>query len=117
LAEICYYCFGSWLKQYSPPGRLGAAPYPVQPVDIAMPVVPVRGSEGDAHPLGALPVGWVMHCVEKFPGGGGLIAHAARTADHVVVTLPSKRQVALSPLCMATVGELSNTVTSRPVGG
>lgn len=28
----------------------------------------VRPNEGDAYPLGALPVGTIVSCVEKFPG-------------------------------------------------
>ena len=76
----------------------------------------VRATEGDAHPLGALPNGTVICHVEKFPGKGGFFCRAAGTCatllrkidDHVIVQLPDKRHVSLNEKCMAVVGELKN---------
>lgn len=73
----------------------------------------VRPNEGDAFPLGALPVGTIVHCVEKYPGLGGFLVHAAgtyatvtrRVEDRVIVQLPSKRELSLHQTCMATVGK------------
>lgn len=76
----------------------------------------VRPSEGDAYPLGALPVGTNVHCVEKYPGLGGFLIHSAGTSGtilqrdekRVVVQMPSKKKFSLDEKCMATVGRLSN---------
>lgn len=85
----------------------------------------VRPSEGDAYPLGALPIGTQVHCVEKYPGMGGFLIHAAgthgtitkREDDRVIVQMPSKKQFSLHETCMATVGRLSNIEhDSTPVG-
>lgn len=76
----------------------------------------VRPNDGDAYPLGALPVGTRIHCLEKNPGQPCHLIHAAGTFgtilrkfdDKVVVQLPSKREFAFDRTCMATVGRLSN---------
>lgn len=68
--------------------------------------------EGDAHPLGALPIGTLVNCVEKFTGQGGYYAHAAgtcctvmrRIGDRVIIQLPSKQEVSLPMENMAVVG-------------
>lgn len=70
-------------------------------------------NEGDAYPLGALPKGTLIHCIEKMPGEGAhFVLTAGSTAtllrqvdDRVIVQLPSKLQVSLSKHCMATVGK------------
>ena len=43
----------------------------------------VRGKEGDTYPLGSLPVGSLVNCVEQFPGHGGFYARAAGTSAMV----------------------------------
>ncbi|XP_034102592.1 large ribosomal subunit protein uL2m [Drosophila nasuta] len=81
-----------------------------------IPRIPVRPNEGDAYPLGALPAGTRIHCLEKNPGQPCHLIHAAGTFgtilrkfdDKVVVQLPSKREFAFDRTCMATVGRLSN---------
>jgi len=85
----------------------------------------VRPSEGDAYPLGALPIGTIVHCVEKYPGLGGFLIHAAgsyatilkQDGDRVVIQLPNKKRFSLHETCMATVGRLSNIMhDSIPLG-
>lgn len=86
----------------------------------------MRPQEGDAHPLGALPIGSQINCVELIPGMGGLLVHSAgsfatiiRKAanNHVVIQTPSKREFCLPETCMCTVGRLSNlSHSSTPVG-
>ncbi|KAL5293166.1 MRPL2 family protein [Megaselia abdita] len=85
----------------------------------------VRPNEGDAFPLGALPVGTRLHCLEKNPGQPCHLIHAAGTYgtilrkfdDKVVVQLPSKREFAFDRKCMATVGRVSNIEHEKtPVG-
>ncbi|XP_036346416.1 39S ribosomal protein L2, mitochondrial-like isoform X2 [Rhagoletis pomonella] len=81
-----------------------------------IPRIPVRPNEGDAYPLGALPIGTRIHNLEKNPGYPFHLIHAAGTFgtilrkfdDKVVVQLPSKREFAFDRICMATVGRLSN---------
>ncbi|KAK1122746.1 hypothetical protein K0M31_009188 [Melipona bicolor] len=90
-----------------------------------IPVNHVRASEGDAYPLGALPKGTFVNCIEKYPGQGGTLIHAAGTCglilnndgDRVIVKMPSKKQFSLHQTCMATVGRLSNVLHgSTPIG-
>lgn len=85
----------------------------------------VRPAEGDAYPLGALPVGTQVNCVEMYPGLGGFLIHAAGTfgmvmkhdEDRVIVQMPSKKHFSLHQTCMATVGRLSNIEHgSTPIG-
>lgn len=81
-----------------------------------IPRIPVRANEGDAYPLGALPVGTLVHNIEKYPGcninfvlAAGCYATIMRKFDdRVVVLMPNKREIALLQTCMATVGRLSN---------
>ncbi|CAG5078251.1 Similar to MRPL2: 39S ribosomal protein L2 [Cotesia congregata] len=93
---------------------------------LGIPRMTVRAFEGDAYPLGALPIGTVVNCVEKYPGLGGFLIHAAGTSgtilrrdgdDRVIVQMPSKKLFSLSKTCMATVGRLSNiSHGSTPIG-
>lgn len=72
----------------------------------------VRANEGDAYPLGALPINTQIHCLEKNPGQPFHLITAAGTYgtilrkfdEHVVVQVPSKKQFAFHQTCMATVG-------------
>jgi large subunit ribosomal protein L2 len=81
-----------------------------------IPRIPVRPNEGDAYPLGALPVGTQIHCLEKYPNFRCHLIHAAGTygtvirkyGENVVVQLPSKKEFAFKQICMATVGRVSN---------
>nr|CAG4642773.1 EOG090X0COM [Evadne anonyx] len=90
-----------------------------------IPRIPIRPKEGDSHPLGALPVGTVICCVEKYPGEGGSIAVSAgsralitrKVGSRTVVQLPSKQELSLKQECMATVGQVSNIEhSSIPIG-
>lgn len=85
----------------------------------------VRPNEGDAYPLGALPLGTQIHCIEKYPGLGGFLVHAAgtyatilRKADkRVIIMMPSKKEFSLPEICMCTVGRIGNIEhSSIPIG-
>lgn len=73
----------------------------------------VRANEGDAYPLGALPLNTQIHCLEKNPGHPFHLITAAGTygtilrkyGDHVVVQIASKKEFAFHQTCMATVGK------------
>ncbi|XP_067612945.1 large ribosomal subunit protein uL2m [Eurosta solidaginis] len=86
-----------------------------------IPRIPVRPNEGDAYPLGALPVSTRIHNLEKNPGYPFHMIHAAGTFgtiirkfdDKVVVQLPSKREFAFDRKCMATVGRVSNITHNK----
>ncbi|OQR74262.1 39S ribosomal protein L2 [Tropilaelaps mercedesae] len=81
-----------------------------------LPRNPVRARIGDAHPLGALPIGTQVHCIEAVPHSISGICRAAGTSarilrkvlGRVVIEMPSSRQVALSERCVAVVGQVSN---------
>lgn len=90
-----------------------------------IPELPVSAKSGDAHPLGALPVGSVVHNIEKFVGEGGLVARAAGTCgtiinkldNKVIVKMPSKREMCVSQHCVGTVGRVSNIDhNQKPIG-
>ncbi|XP_078032551.1 mitochondrial ribosomal protein L2 [Augochlora pura] len=93
---------------------------------MGIPRNPVRAIEGDAYPLGALPIGTIVNCIEKYPGLGGFFVHGAGTYatmiardgdDRTIIRMPSKQQFSLHNTCMATVGRLSNIIHgSTPVG-
>lgn len=77
---------------------------------------PVRAKIGDAHPIGALPVGTEICHIENEPGAGAHFCLAAgsaakiskRAADGVTVKLPSGDSFKLEKECMAVVGQMSN---------
>lgn len=90
-----------------------------------IPRIPVRASEGDAYPLGALQIGTQIHCLEKYPDQPCHLIHSAGTygtilrkfGDLVVVQLPSKQEFAFKQTCMATVGRVSNIYHNKtPIG-
>ncbi|XP_064122443.1 large ribosomal subunit protein uL2m-like [Macrobrachium nipponense] len=87
--------------------------------------VRVRPKDGDAYPLGALPIATNVCCVELIPGEGSRIVHSAGTTgivkrkmdNKIVIQLPSKREIALDARCMATVGRISNIDHGKqPIG-
>lgn len=116
-ADIALVAYGKELKYY-------LATQNMKPGDIirthcGIPRIPVTPNEGDSYPLGALPVGTLVHCVEKEPGQGGVYVHSAGTSatilrkdgdDRVVIKVPSKREFSIDKHCMATVGRLSNVL-------
>ncbi|XP_046406574.1 39S ribosomal protein L2, mitochondrial [Ischnura elegans] len=90
-----------------------------------IPRIPVRVYEGDAHPLGAYPIGTQVCDVEMIPGKGGFLAHGAgtcctvvrRIGDRVIVQLPSKQELSLQQECMAVAGRMSNVMHNKtPIG-
>uniref|UniRef100_A0A8C6TBK3 Mitochondrial ribosomal protein L2 n=1 Tax=Neogobius melanostomus TaxID=47308 RepID=A0A8C6TBK3_9GOBI len=83
--------------------------------DVAL-VAGVSANEGDAYPLGALPVGALVNNLEIHPGKGSQYIRAAGTSGVLlrkvngtaIVQLPSKQQVQVQETCMVTVGRVSN---------
>jgi large subunit ribosomal protein L2 len=81
-----------------------------------IPRVPVTAKEGDAYPLGAMPLGTVIHNIEALPGNGGIYCRAAGSSaivsnqieNRVIVKLPSELELSLDRYCMATVGKVSH---------
>jgi large subunit ribosomal protein L2 len=71
---------------------------------------------GNAMPLGAMPVGTIIHNVEMKPGKGGQIARSAgayaqlvgRDAGYAVIRLNSGEQRRVPSACIASVGAVSN---------
>ncbi|KAM5262437.1 large ribosomal subunit protein uL2m [Ctenodactylus gundi] len=85
----------------------------------------VSAREGDAHPLGALPVGTLINNVESEPGRGAQYIRAAGTCGVLlrkvngtaIIQLPSKRQMQVLDTCVATVGRVSNVDHNKRVIG
>lgn len=85
----------------------------------------VAAREGDAHPLGALPVGTLINNVESEPGRGAQYIRAAGTCGVLlrkvngtaIIQLPSKRQMQVLETCIATVGRVSNVDHNKRVIG
>ncbi|XP_013372419.1 PREDICTED: 39S ribosomal protein L2, mitochondrial isoform X2 [Chinchilla lanigera] len=85
----------------------------------------VAAQEGDAHPLGALPVGTLINNVESEPGRGAQYIRAAGTCGVLlrkvngtaIIQLPSKRQMQVLETCTATVGRVSNVDHNKRVIG
>ncbi|MCO6419463.1 50S ribosomal protein L2 [Siccirubricoccus sp. KC 17139] len=76
---------------------------------------------GNAMPLGAIPVGTIIHNVELKPGAGGKIARAAGTyvqlvgkdAGYAQIKLMSGELRVVRAECMATIGAVSNPDNSN----
>ncbi|KAM8947237.1 large ribosomal subunit protein uL2m [Pelodytes ibericus] len=85
----------------------------------------VSAKEGDAHPLGALPIGTLINGLEINPGQGAKFIRAAGTCGVLlrkvngtaIVQLPSKRQVQVLETCVATVGRVSNVDHNKRIIG
>ncbi|KAL4227105.1 54S ribosomal protein L2 mitochondrial [Mactra antiquata] len=88
-----------------------------------IPTLPVMAKEGDAHPVGALPIGSVVYNIEKFERHGGVVARAGgcsgsilkKIGDNVIIKMPSNQEISISKYCMATVGRVSN-IEKQPIG-
>jgi large subunit ribosomal protein L2 len=71
---------------------------------------------GNAMPLGAMPVGTIVHNIEMKPGKGGQVARSAgtyaqflgRDGANALVRLNSSEVRKIPLTCMATVGAVSN---------
>ncbi|XP_063158667.1 large ribosomal subunit protein uL2m [Candoia aspera] len=76
----------------------------------------VSANDGDAYPVGALPLGTLINNLESHPGKGAQYIRAAGTCGVIlrkvngtaIIQLPSKRQMQVLETCMATVGRVSN---------
>lgn len=85
----------------------------------------VSANEGDAYPLGALPIGTLVNNLETQPGKGAQYIRAAGTSGVLlrkvngtaIVQLPSKQQVQVLETCMVTVGRVSNIDHDKRVIG
>lgn len=85
----------------------------------------MRANEGDAYPLGALPIGTKVNCIEQTPGipfhrvrAAGLFSTILRKFEGYVVVKDSRNhELAYKETCMATVGRVSNLKHgSTPLG-
>src|ERR1700749_1739830 len=79
-------------------------------------LAPQRLKVGDAMPLGAMPVGTIVHNIEMKPGKGGQVARSAgayaqylgRDAGYALIRLNSSEVRKIPLTCMPTVGAVSN---------
>ncbi len=92
------------------------APQRLAPGDVVMSGDKVDVKPGNAMPLGAMPVGTIVHNVEMRPGKGGQIARAAgtyaqylgRDQGYALLRLNSGEVRRVLLQCRATVGAVSN---------
>jgi large subunit ribosomal protein L2 len=71
---------------------------------------------GNAMPIGAVPVGTIVHNVEVKPGAGGSLARAAgtyvmvagRDGANVIIKLKSGETRMVPATCIASIGAVSN---------
>lgn len=81
-----------------------------------LPPNPIRPKVGDAHPVGALPIGTQVHMIETVPFEGPKFCVVAgsnatitkRQPDGITILLPNKDSIKIDRTCMVTVGQLSN---------
>ena len=72
---------------------------------------------GNSLPLGEIPLGTLVHCIELRPGTGAAMARSAgayaqltaREGNHAILRLPSGETRMVLVSCRATVGIVSNT--------
>jgi large subunit ribosomal protein L2 len=72
---------------------------------------------GNALPLGAMPIGTIVHNIELTPGKGGQFARSAgayaqlvaREGKYAVLKMPSGEMRMILSTCIATVGTVSNS--------
>jgi large subunit ribosomal protein L2 len=99
----------------------GTLSYILAPQRLAVGDTVVSGSNvdvkpGNAMPVGAIPVGTIVHNVEVKPGAGGSLARAAgtyvmvagRDGANVIIKLKSGETRMVPASCMASVGAVSN---------
>ncbi|MFO1051335.1 MAG: 50S ribosomal protein L2 [Planctomycetota bacterium] len=99
----------------------GEKRYIIAPKGLAVGATVVSGERvepdvGNAMPLGAIPLGVMIHNVELQPGKGGQIARSAglaaqllaRDGDYAIVVMPSSELRKIHVRCRATIGEVGN---------
>jgi len=99
----------------------GTQSYILAPQRLAVGDMVVSGDKvdvkpGNAMPLGAMPVGTIVHNIEMKPGKGGQVARSAgtyaqylgRDAGYALMRLNSSEVRKIPLTCMATVGAVSN---------
>ncbi len=92
------------------------APQRLSPGDTVVSGPSVDVKPGNAMPLGAMPVGTIVHNIETKPGKGGALARAAgtyamvagRDQGFVLLKLKSGETRMVISSCMASVGAVSN---------
>ncbi len=101
--------------------KLIIAPDGLQPGDIitasrGKPESLARLSIGDAYPLSTLPIGTMVHCIERYVGGGAWHARSAgtyctlirRNADEAILKSNAKKEFTVPVDCLAVIGRVSN---------
>lgn len=111
-ADVALVACGDELKYYL--ATVNMKPGDIIRTSKALTKVPVFCQEGDAYPLGSLPIGTKVHNVQLTENSDYTIIHSAGNSGiikrhlggKVVVQIPGrKRELAISPKCMATVGK------------
>ncbi len=108
----------------------GAKAYIIAPNGLEVGTTVVSGADaapevGNALPLGKIPVGTVVHCIELRPGQGAIMARSAgtfaqlvsREGDYAILKLPSGETRRVLCACKATVGAVGNSEHSLERSG
>lgn len=108
----------------------GEKRYIISPVELEVGRVILAGEgaeakPGNALPLGKIPVGMFVHCVEFYPGAKAKLARAAGTMCQILsreegmvrLRLPSGEIRLFDERCMATIGQVSNPDHKNVVHG
>uniref|UniRef100_H2YWL5 Uncharacterized protein n=1 Tax=Ciona savignyi TaxID=51511 RepID=H2YWL5_CIOSA len=72
--------------------------------------------DGDAYPIGIIPIGTVICSLEFRPGKGAQISRSAgsyctvmrKQENNTIVQMPSKREIMVNSNCVAVIGRVSN---------
>lgn len=94
------------------------APDGLKPGAVVMAGEGVEPQVGNAMPLSKILVGTPVHCVELRKGGGAILARSAGTYAQLMakegkyahLKLPSSEVRLVSVVCMATIGQVGNTL-------
>jgi len=108
----------------------GAKAYIIAPNGLEVGATVMSGAEaapevGNALPLGAIPVGTLIHCIELRPGQGAFMARSAgtfaqlvsREGNYAIIKLPSGETRKVLCACKATVGVVGNSEHSLEQSG
>lgn len=108
----------------------GAKAYIIAPNGLEVGATVMSGAQaapevGNALPLGAIPVGTLIHCIELRPGQGAFMARSAgtfaqlvsREGNYAIIKLPSGETRKVLCACKATVGVVGNSEHSLEQSG
>ncbi len=100
------------MVRYDREEALMIAPHNMRQGDLIQSGTEAEAKDGNTLPLGKMEEGTLIYNIESNPGDGGKFCRSSGTAarilsksaDKVIVMLPSKKQKEFNPKCRATIG-------------